>query len=248
MTLALGIDIKLAVAASIVAVVATSTGSGAASVRRGVANTRLGMFLEVATSAGAISGAFLAIALGAQVLVALFGVALVAAIPFMLRPLGAPKNGGAGLVPAILHPSRLRLSGHFEDSKDNLVAYEVHRPGTGFLLSGLAGVVSGLLGIGGGIIKVPTMRGAMGVPMKVAVGTSNFMIGVTAAAAALVFFGRGAVDPVLASTAALGVVVGSRYATRVVERIDTHRLVLVFSAVLALMALSMFLKAGGVLP
>ncbi len=248
MTLALGIDIKLAVAASIVAVVATSTGSGAASVRRGVANTRLGMFLEVATSIGGISGAFIALAIGADLLAVLFGVALLAAIPFMLRPLSAPKNGVDGLVPSPIHPSRLRLDGHFEDQRGEIVSYEVHRTGLGFLLSGFAGVISGLLGIGGGLVKVPTMRGAMGVPMKVAVGTSNFMIGVTASAAALVYFTRGSVDPILASTAALGVVVGSRIATRVVERIDTKRLVMAFSAVLAVMALSMFLKAAGVLP
>lgn len=248
MTLALGIDIKLAVAASLVAVVATSTGSGAASVRRGHANTRLGMFLEVATSAGGIAGAFIAITIGKDVLLALFGIALFAAIPFMLRPLAPPKNGSAGLVPSPIHPSRLKLDGHYEDASGTLVAYSVHRPGMGFLLSGVAGVVSGLLGIGGGLVKVPAMRGAMGVPMRVAVGTSNFMIGVTASAGALVYFSRGTVDPVLAATAALGVVVGSRYATKFVERIDTHRLVLIFAVVLAGMALSMFLKATGVIP
>jgi uncharacterized membrane protein YfcA len=248
MTLGLGVDIKVAVAVSLVAVVATSTGSGAASVRRGVANTRLAMFLEVATTLGAIAGAYIAISMGREFLFALFGIALLTAIPFMIRPLAPPKNGGTGIVPSLIHTSRLRLDGHYANEADDLVAYEVHRPGAGFALSWFAGVVSGLLGIGGGIVKVPTMRGVMGVPMKISIGTSNFMIGVTACAGALVYLARGTLDPVLAGTAALGVVVGSRYASQVVEGIDTRRLVLVFAVVMAAMALSMFLKAGGVFP
>lgn len=248
MTLALGIDIKTAVAVSIVAVVATSTGSGAASVRRGVANTRLGMFLEVATSAGAIGGAFVAISIGQNVLLALFGLALVAAIPFLLRPLAPPAEAAKSAVRDLIAPEKLRLAGHVEDGQGALVAYEVHRPAAGFVLSWFAGVISGLLGIGGGIVKVPTMRGVMGVPMKVSVGTSNFMIGVTASAAALVYFSRGAVDPVFAATAAIGVVAGTRYGARFMDRVETHRLVQAFAVVMAAMAASMFLKAAGVLP
>jgi uncharacterized membrane protein YfcA len=248
MTVALGIDIRIAVAVSIVAVVATSTGSGAASVRRGVANTRLGMFLEVATSAGGIAGAFVALAIAQDVLLALFAIALLCAIPFMLRPLSAPRNGAGAFVPTIISPTRLRLDGHYENEKGDLVAYEVHRPGAGLALSSFGGLVAGLLGIGGGIVKVPTMRGIMGVPMKVAVGTSNFMIGVTASAAALVYFSLGAIDPVLAATSALGVVVGTRYAARMVERLHTTHLVQAFAVVLALMSFSMFLKAAGVIP
>src|SRR3990172_8978194 len=192
MTLRLGIDIRVALAVSIVAVVATSTGSGAASVRRGIANTRLGMFLEVATALGGIAGAFVALYLGREALLVLFGVALLTAIPFLLKPLrAAPPNGAMAAVDNLLAPSRLRLSGHFEDEKGNLPTYTVQRPALGLSLSWFAGVVAGLLGIGGGIVKVPTMRGVMGVPMKVAVGTSNFMICVTASAAALVYFSRG---------------------------------------------------------
>lgn len=248
MTLALGIDIKVAVAVSIVAVVATSTGSGAASVRRGIANTRLGMFLEVATALGAIAGAFLALAIGREVLLILFGLALLGAVPFLVRPLGAPRNGTMAAVDNLLAPSKLRLAGRFENQKGGLVAYQVNRPALGLSLSWFAGVVAGLLGIGGGIVKVPTMHGVMGVPMRVAVGTSNFMIGVTASAAALVYFSRGAVDPILGPTAALGVVVGTRFGARLMERVDTKILVRAFAAIMIVMALSMFLKAAGVLP
>jgi uncharacterized membrane protein YfcA len=248
MTVLLGVDIRIAIAVSIIAVVATSTGSGAASVRRGVANTRLGMFLEVATSAGAIGGAFLALALGGALLLILFGIALLCAIPFMIRPLGPPDAGIKHPLSEVLSPGRLRLNGHYEDASGRLVPYHVHRPGLGFALSGFAGLISGLLGIGGGIVKVPTMHAIMGVPIKVATGTSAFMIGVTASAAALVYFARGTVDPLLASSAAIGVVVGTRFGGRMQERMDTAGLVRVFAVVLALVALTMFLKAAGVLP
>jgi hypothetical protein len=248
MTVALGVDIRVAVAVSIVAVVATSTGSGAASVRRGIANTRLGMFLEVATSAGAIGGAFIALTIGRELLLVLFGIALLGALPFMLRPLGPPEYGTPNTLGGLLSPGRLRLASHHEDSKGDLVPYAVHRPAAGLALSWCAGVVSGLLGIGGGLVKVPAMHAVMGVPIKVAVGTSNFMIGVTASAAALVYLSRGAVDPVLAATAALGVVLGTRYGTRRAETTRAEHLVKAFAGLLIAMAAVMFLKAAGVLP
>ncbi len=249
LTVGLGVEIHTAVAVSIVAVVATSTGSGAASVRRGVTNTRLAMFLEVGTTLGAITGAFVALSLGRDVLVALFGFALIGALPLMLRPLRPPPNGNGGNgLGRVLAPSRLRLAGHFEDSTGKLRPYEVHRPAAGFSLSAFAGVVAGMLGIGGGIVKVPAMRAVMGAPIQVAIGTSNFMIGVTAAAGALVYFSQGTVDIVLASVAVVGVYLGTRYGTRRAESARPEFLTKAFAAVLVVMAATMFLKAAGVVP
>lgn len=250
MTVALGVDIRVAVAVSIVAVVATSTGSGAASVRRGVTNTRLAMFLEVGTTLGAIAGALVALRIERAALVALFGVALISAVPFMIRPFRAPAdgNGVGGTIERVLGTSRLRLAGHFEDGSGAMRPYEVHRPAGGFSLAAFAGVVSGLLGIGGGIVKVPAMRAVMGAPIQVAIGTSNFMIGVTAGAGALVFFSQGAVDLVLASTAVIGVFVGTRYGTRRAESARPEFLTRAFAVILVAMAATMFMKAGGVIP
>jgi uncharacterized membrane protein YfcA len=250
MTVALGVDIRTAVAVSIVAVVATSTGSGAASVRRGVANTRLAMFLEVGTTLGAIAGALIALRIDRAALVALFGLALIGAVPFMLRPFKPPAegNGHDGPLDRVLAPSTLRLAGHFEDVTGAMRSYDIHRPAGGFTLSAFAGVVSGLLGIGGGIVKVPAMRAVMGAPIQVAIGTSNFMIGVTAAAGALVFFSEGAVDLVLASAAVVGVVIGTRYGTRRAETARADFLLKAFALVLVAMAATMFLKAAGVIP
>jgi len=247
MTVALGVDIRVAVAVSIVAVVATSTGSGAASVRRGVTNTRLAMFLEVGTTLGAIAGAFVALSIERGVLVAFFGVALLSAVPFMLRPFRPPAegNGEGQTLDRVLAPSRLRLAGHFEDATGAMRAYGLHRPASGFSLSAFAGVLSGMLGIGGGIVKVPAMRAVMGAPIQVAIGTSNFMIGVTAAAGALVYFSEGSVDLVLASTAVVGVFVGTRYGTRRAESARADVLGKAFAAVLVAMAATMFLKAAG---
>jgi uncharacterized membrane protein YfcA len=247
MTVALGVDIRVAVAVSMVAVVATSTGSGAASVRRGVTNTRLAMFLEVGTTLGAIAGAFVALSIDRSLLVALFGLTLLAAVPFMLRPFRPPSegNGLTGAIERVVFPSKLRLSGHFEDATGTLRRYDLHRPAGGFSLATFAGVISGMLGIGGGIVKVPAMRAVMGAPIQVAIGTSNFMIGVTAAAGALVFFSQGAIDLFLASAAVVGVFVGTRFGTRRAERARADSLARAFAIILVTMALLMFLKAGG---
>jgi uncharacterized protein len=206
LTLLLGVDIHFAIAASMVGVIATSTGAAAAYVRQGLANLRLAMVLEVATAAGAIAGAVMADVAPARVLFTLFGCVLIYTAAGMVRK--PPKS------PVVRTPDaladRLALHGSYFDERDqHEIAYRVTRVPLGLGVSGIAGLLSGLLGIGGGAIKVPVMHLKMGIPLKVCTATSNFMIGVTAAASATVYFMRGDVLPFIAAPVAAGVLVGA---------------------------------------
>src|SRR2546426_4516493 len=188
LTLVEGIPTEFAVAASIVSVVATSSGSAATYVQDHLTNLRLGMFLEISTVAGAITGAYVAVFLPASVLFVLFGLILLYATIIMVRARGID-------FPADVKPDKtsriLALGGQYEDhSLNQVVKYEVTRTPLTVFIGYFAGIVSGLLGVGGGIINVPTMNLVSKVPVKVASATSNFMIGVTAAASASVYLLR----------------------------------------------------------
>jgi uncharacterized protein len=240
LTLVEGVPVPLAVGASIVSVVATSSASAATYVQDRLTNLRLGMFLEIGTVAGAITGAFVALYLSASALFILFGLILLYATIIMIRARGID-------FPANVKPDRisriLALGNQYEDhSLNRVVKYEVTRTPLTVFIGYAAGIVSGLLGVGGGIINVPTMNLVSKVPVKVASATSNFMIGVTAAASASVYLLRGDVHPLLAAPLIIGVAGGALIGTRVLKVTPPTRMKVAFGILLAAISLLMILK------
>lgn len=239
LTLGFGLPLREAVGVSLVAVIVTSSASAGVYLERHVANLRLGMTLELFTATGAILGGLIAFALSEQVLAGLFTVMLVYTAFTMARrrdePAASPatgdsadpSGGGAAVAPAEPAP------------------YAFHHLGRGIVGSLFAGVVSALLGIGGGLIKVPLMNVAMGVPLRVATATSNLMIGITAAASAIIYLLRGGIDPYVAGPTAVGVFVGASLGSRTAHRIDIRVLRMLFVVVLLFTAWQM---AGRAIP
>jgi len=239
LTLLLHIDIRLAIGASIISVIATSSGAAAAYVREHLANIRVAMFLELGTTLGAITGAYLAGHVHPRWLYVLFGGMLGYSAAAMLRH----KHLTARPAPTDRLSQFLRLSGTYHDEAlGYAIDYPVHRPVLGLGLMYLAGTVSGLLGIGSGALKVPAMDLGMGLPMKVSSATSNLMIGVTAAASAGLYFARGQIDPFIAAPVALGVLGGALAGSRFLTRIHSDRLRRVFVVVLLVISLQMIVK------
>lgn len=244
LTLAFGLDIRLAIGASIVSVIATSSGAAAAYVRDHLTNIRVGMMLELATSVGAVTGAFVAVYLNARLLFILFGVILLFSVLPTIKKLGEdiPLN----VVPDKLS-RRLKLASTYPDRRSGtVIAYDVTHVPAGFGMMFIAGVVSGLLGIGSGALKVLAMDTAMRLPMKVSSATSNFMIGVTAAASAGIYFWRGDVVPLIAAPVALGVLVGATLGAKLLVRFSNQAVRLVFLPVLALVSVEMLLRGIGI--
>lgn len=243
MTLALGIDIKVAIATSLVGVIATSSGAASVYVRDHLTNLRLGMFLEVATTAGAITGAFIALLVDRNVLYVVFGFTVIFAASRMRNRESPTPAATRAASSASRWATRLGLGSTYRDAKDGEDhAYGVARPGSGFGISAVAGALSGLLGVGGGFIKVPAMNVVMGVPMKPAVATSNFMIGVTAAASAFIYYARGLTDPSLAAMLVLGVFTGTRVGTRLMTKARPQRLRIIFALFLGGLGVFMILR------
>jgi hypothetical protein len=254
LTLGFGLDLRAAVGVSLVAVIVTSSASAGVYLERNIANLRLGMTLELFTAMGALVGGLVAFLIEERVLAFLFAILLGYVAVSMIRsragtadPADAPiEDDDAEAAPATesespldeldRHRSRIlrRLSG--DD-------YEVRNLGRAVVGSTGAGVLSALLGIGGGIIKVPLMHLAMGVPIRVATATSNLMIGITASASAVIYLLRGEIDPFVAGPTAIGVFVGASFGSRVAHRIDLKILRALFVAVLLYTAAQMLLKA-----
>jgi len=244
LTLLMGVDIRYAIGASLVSVIATSSGSAAAYVRDGYANIRVGMVLEVATSSGAILGAFLAAYIAPSAIAIIFGLVLLHSAYLSARK-NERENSRVG------PPDRLAAWLHLDSSYpngDGMTSYTVRNVPAGFGLMGLAGIMSGLLGIGSGALKVIAMDQAMGLPFKVSTTTSNFMIGVTAAASAGVYLSRGYVDPGLSMPVMLGVLAGAFAGARVLRAARTSQLRVVFAIVIAALAIEMIYKGftGGI--
>jgi len=243
LTLLFHVDIKFAIGASIVSVIATSSGAAAAYIRDRLTNVRIGMVLEIATTTGALSGAFLTGLLAPRWLFIVFGLLLLSSIvPMVLRR-------GIELVepgqPDAL-ATRLGLGGtYFDAASGHEVPYTARRVTAGAAMMYVAGLVSGLLGIGSGIFKVLAMDVLMRLPLKVSTATSNFMIGVTAAASAGVYFSRGEVNPLVAAPVALGVLTGSWIGTRLMVRLRTRTLRLLFFPVLAFIGITMIARGLG---
>jgi uncharacterized protein len=239
LTLALGVDIRYAIGASLVCVIATSSGAAAAYVREGFTNIRVGMFLEIATTTGALIAASVAGLIPAEAIAVVFGVVLLVSVYFSLRT----REVEGEVAPPDRFATRLRLNGTYPARSGALVAYRVRRVPGGFVIMFVAGVLSGLLGIGSGALKVLAMDLVMRMPLKVSTTTSNFMMGVTAAASAGIYLRHGYIDPGLAMPVMLGVLAGSLVGSRFLVRTHTRILRLVFEGVIVLLGIEMIYSA-----
>jgi uncharacterized membrane protein YfcA len=239
LTLLLGVDIRLAIGASIVSVIATSSGAAAAYVRDRMANIRVAMFLELGTAAGAITGAYLAGIIDPRFLFILFGLIVGYSAFAMLRG----RRSGEKEIETGPWARVLDLkSSYFDDAAGEEIVYQPKRARIGLALMYFAGVISGLLGIGSGALKVPAMDLAMELPIKVSTATSNFMIGVTAAASAGVYFSRGQIDPFIAGPVAVGVMAGAFIGSHTLGRISSRLVRFIFVVVLTVVAAQMLFK------
>lgn len=226
LTLLLGVDIRYAIGAALISVIATSSGAASAYVREGYSNLRIGMFLEVATTVGAMGGAYLAARLSPSPIAVVFGFVLLYSAYQANRP--RPERPEAAVNDPLA--AILRMDSTYPTA-DGRKAYRVHNVPGGFGLMFVAGVLSGLLGIGSGAVKVLAMDQVMRIPFKVSTTTSNFMIGVTAAASAGVYLSRGYIDPGLAMPVMLGVLGGALLGAKVLPRVRTRVLRIVFGLI-----------------
>jgi uncharacterized membrane protein YfcA len=237
LTLVFGVDIRYAIGASLVSVIATSSGAAAAYVREGYSNIRVGMFLEIATTIGAIFGAVLAHVIPTAAISVIFGIVLVHSAYLSSRARrDQPLPATSGTLAA-----RLRMDSSYPSLKGPK-SYHVEHVPLGFFLMWVAGILSGLLGIGSGAMKVVAMDRAMRLPFKVSTTTSNFMIGVTAAASAGIYLSRGYIDPPLAMPVMLGVLIGALAGSRVLTRAPARTLRIVFGIVILALAIEMISK------
>lgn len=246
LTLVFKLPIAFAIGASIISVIATSSGAAAAYVRDHLTNLRVGMFLEIATTLGAISGAFIAGLLAPALLGVIFGIILlISAAPLVFKigeelPQGVKNDRLANW---------LHLSGSYPDQRlGREVRYQVTRTPLGLAMMYIAGLISGLLGIGSGTFKVVAMDTLMRLPLKVSTTTSNLMIGVTAAASAGIYFSRGDIPPLLAAPVALGVLLGALSGARLLVHLSNKLLRIIFIPVIVVAAVEMILHSAGIGP
>ncbi len=230
------VNIHYASGASLISVIATSSGAAAAYVREGYSNVRIGMFLEVATTLGAVLGAFVVASVSPAAISIIFGVVLLFSSYLSLR-----KQKARGTNPPDRLATLLRMNGEYPTTQGKK-SYNVRRVPIGFLVCHAAGILSGLLGIGSGALKVLGMDQAMEIPFKVSTATSNFMIGVTAAASAGIYFHRGYIDPALAMPVMLGVLFGAFVGARILPGATTRYLRILFSAAIVVLGVEMLIK------
>jgi uncharacterized protein len=241
-TLFFGIDAKVAVAASAICVVTNSVVGSSVHLRSGFTNIRLAMLLQVTTAIGAILGALVALEVGETLISVMLGIVLLYAAVSMLRqrrispPPPAPDDPD---------PWNLR-STYVDPATRKPVTYQPEQIVSGMAISGGAGVLSGMLGIGGGVINVPVMNLMMKIPVKAAAGTGSFMVGMTAVATAAVFWSDNQINPNVVVPAMIGVFLGGQVGSKLTRRVHTDRLVLVFVIVIAYLGMSMLLKAVGI--
>jgi len=223
LTLCFGVDFHYAVGAALVASIATSSGSGSAYVKEGITNIRLGMFLEIATTLGAVTGAFVAVWFNSSTIAVIYGFVLILTAAMQQRR-KSDHDGVQGSETA----RRLKLFGTWPQKDGTFKAYELRNVGGGFGVMYVAGILSGILGIGSGVLKVLAMDGLMKVPFKVSTTTSNFMMGVTACASAVVYIQRGNIEPGIAFPVMIGVLFGALTGARLLKRLDVSVLRLLF--------------------
>lgn len=245
LTLILGVDFHYAIGAALVASMATSSGSGSAYVKEGITNIRLGMFLEIATTIGAVAGAFIAVWLNNSVIAVIFGAVLLLTALMQQRR----KNDHQGTIGSEA-ARRLKLFGTWPQKDGSLQAYELCHVGGGFAVMLIAGLLSGILGIGSGVLKVIAMDSIMKVPFKVSTTTSNFMMGVTACASAVVYIQRGNIVPGIACPVMIGVLLGAFTGAHLLKKMDVRLLRQIFCIAILLVAFNMIYQGftGGFEP
>ena len=234
LTLCFGVDFHYAVGAALVASIATSSGSGSAYVKEGVTNIRLGMFLEIATTIGAVCGAAVAIYLNSNTIAIIYGSVLVLTAAMQQRR----KSDHDGVVGSEM-ARRLKLFSSWPQKDGTMKHYQLRHVGGGFSVMYVAGVLSGILGIGSGVLKVIAMDGIMKVPFKVSTTTSNFMMGITACASAVIYVQRGNIVPGMACPVMIGVLFGALTGAKLLKRLDVRLLRRIFCVAILLVALNM---------
>lgn len=234
LTVVFGVDIRYAIGASLVSVIATSSGAASAYVKEGFSNMRIGMFLEVATTVGAIIGAAIAILMNASVIAVIFGLVLLYSAYMSFRP----KPPDMDSLQEDYLATKLRMNSSYP-TPNGEKSYNVKRVPFGFGIMFIAGILSGLLGIGSGAVKVLAMDNVMIIPFKVSTATSNFMIGVTAAASAGIYLHEGYVTPGIAMPVMLGVLIGSTIGAKMLFGANTKKLRLVFTLIILALGLQM---------
>ena len=234
LTIGFGFDIRYAVGAALVASIATSSGAAIAYIKEGITNIRIGMFLEIATTTGAVIGAIIAIYLDKMFIAIIFAMVLIfsAIRTIIKKDIKDVCTTGDKLA------EKLKLNGSFPTSEGN-IEYKVSNVAAGYSLMTLAGILSGLLGIGSGAFKVLAMDTVMKVPFKVSTTTSNFMVGVTAAASAVIYLQRGYIDPGLAMPIVVGVLLGAFLGSKILPKTNVRKLRIIFSIVILCMAVFM---------
>ena len=250
LTILFGIDIKYAIGASIVAVIATSSGSAIAFVKDHVSNMRVGMLLEVFTTAGGVVGALMAGIFSSKLIYIFFSLILLNSFYGMLKKTGliTKVKIEEEKVENDKYADRYKLnSTYYDKATGKTVAYNVTNVPQGSLVMFGAGFASGLLGIGSGAFKVVALDSYMKLPIKVSTATSNFMMGVTATASALIYFFNGTINPAIAAPIALGTLIGSRTGAKVMQRLDAKYIRYIFLPILLFTIVNMFLKGVGVL-
>jgi uncharacterized membrane protein YfcA len=238
LTVVAGVDVHVAIGISLLGVIAVSTTASATYLTSGLADRRLGLTLLGATAIGGIVGGFTAGLLDARLLTGLFAVVLVLVAIQMLR------SRTSQVAELIDEPGRLEFDwSYVEPTTGEEIRYRARNVGAGVGVSLFAGAVSGLLGIGGGVVNVPTMNVLMGIPIRVATTTSTYMLAATAVASAVLFFSRGEIDPLLVGPIVVGMVVGARVGARLSHRVPRQALTLIFVVVAAFFAIQMLSRA-----
>ena len=239
LTLCFGVDFHYAVGAALVASIATSSGSGSAYVKEGVTNIRLGMFLEIATTIGAVCGAAVAIYLNSNTIAIIYAGVLVLTAAMQQRR-QSDHDGVVGSEMA----RRLKLFSSWPQKDGTMKHYQLRHVGGGFSVMYVAGVLSGILGIGSGVLKVIAMDGIMKVPFKVSTTTSNFMMGVTACASAVIYVQRGNIVPGMACPVMIGVLFGALTGAKLLKRLDVRLLRRIFCIVILMVAANMIYQGA----
>ncbi|MBU0278835.1 MULTISPECIES: sulfite exporter TauE/SafE family protein [unclassified Gemella] len=250
LTIFFGVDIKYAIGASIIAVIATSSGSAIAFVKDGISNIKIGLFLEIFTTVGGIIGALLSGIFSSKLLYIFFSIILLNSFYGMLKKSGIIKKFKVKneFVENDKYSKKFEFSSSYYDKAEKKeVSYNVTNVEKGSLVMFGAGMASGLLGIGSGAFKVIALDDYMKLPLKVSTATSNFMMGVTACASALIYFFNGTINPFIAAPVAIGTLIGSRFGAKVMQKINAKYIRLIFLPILLFTIINMFLKGLGLL-
>ncbi len=240
LTIFFHVPIRIAIAASIVSVIATSSGGAIAFLRDGLTNIRVAMFLELATTTGAIFGALITKSVPDRLLFILFAVVLMWSAIAMVRK---PKEVETLITSNDKIANKLKLGATITTEREGKITYTLVKTKIGLAMMFCAGMVSSLLGIGSGVLKVPAMDLVMRMPLKASTATSNFMIGVTAASSAIIYLAEGQVDPILTAPVAVGVVIGATIGSRKLKTVNLNSLRYLFVVVLFVVAVEMIFKA-----